>query len=287
MKSASVAVLMVLAAMVPPAAFAAENYERFSDRISIYLGGFWPTSNSELSIDGALLPPIPPIDIEEALNVEEGKGVAWGGVSWRISRRHHLEFEYFDLRRSGGRSGDFEPPLQIGDTIIESGGVDTSYNTSIGRVTYGFAAIASERARLEVKAGVHIARLEAGIGLSGQLCTPTTTPSTPPGCPTEQTSGESTDITAPLPHFGLSYAYALTESLAIKLQGIGFAVKIQDIDGSILELDADLVWKPTRRFGVGAGVRYFRSRVDYNENDLLRRFEIGYLGPVLYVTGSF
>lgn len=263
------------------------TYDQFNDRFRVYLGGFWPSVDSKIAINGDFTEPGPPINIEDTLGVEDSKGVAWGGAHWRISRRNSLELEFFALNRDGGTSGTFSPPLQVGDTFIESGSVATSYDTTIGRLTYGFSLVRDERIDIQLKAGLHLASLEAGLQFSGAVCDPTTSPSTPPGCPTGSTGSESEDITAPLPHFGGSFAYAITPSVAFRFQVIGFALELDDIDGSIVEVDADLSWQPWRHFGFGAGLRYFNTNVEAGTSELNGEFDYEYFGPVVYVQSTF
>jgi len=263
------------------------TYEQFNDRFRVYLGGFWPEVDSKIGINGDVIPPGPPVDVEDALGVEDSDGVAWGGVQWHISRRNSLELEFFALNRDGGVSGTFSPPIQIGDTFIESGGINTFYDTSIGRLTYGFSFIRNDRMDVQLKAGLHLAKLEAGIQFNGAVCDQTTIPTTPPGCPAGTSGAESEDVTAPLPHLGGSFAYAITPSVAFNFQVIGFALELDDIDGSIVEVDADLSWTPWRNFGLGAGIRYFNTEVDAGTSELNGEFEFEYFGPVVYVQSTF
>jgi hypothetical protein len=253
----------------------------------VYLGGFWPKIDSKIAINGEDFTPLPPINVEGVLRVPDSKGAAWGGIDWKISRRNALEVEYFSLNRNGGISDTFSPPLEVGDGFIESGQINTFYNTSIMRLTYGYSVMSSERMDLQLKAGIHVAKLEAGLQISGQICTPNTTPSVPPGCPTAQTETASEDVSAPLPHFGASYTYAFSDTLAMRLTAIGFAIEIGSIDGSILELDADVAWKPWKRFGVGAGWRYFNSNVKARGSTLNGEFDFDYSGPSAFINYWF
>ena len=75
----------------------AQDYPILDDPWRVYLGGFDATVDSTLEIRGDILPPIPPIDVEDILGVVDSKTVFWGGVGWRIARRHSLEFEGFAL----------------------------------------------------------------------------------------------------------------------------------------------------------------------------------------------
>jgi hypothetical protein len=265
----------------------AQDYAMMDDDWRIYVGVFQASVDSKIQINGDDLPPGPPIDIEDVLGVDDSEVVAWGGASWHFARRHSVEAEFFVLNRNASVTETFDPPLQIGDTIIESGTVGTSYDTSVYRVTYGFSAIRSERTDLQLKAGLHIASLKTDIGLEGAICGPDTTPSSPPGCPPLGTSTENEDVSAPLPHLGASWAYALTPTIAVNVAAIGFAVEIEDIEGSILELDADIAWQPFDHVGFGLGYRFFRVDVDSTGSELNGKFEFEYNGPTLFVQATF
>lgn len=272
---------------VTPSAFAQDDYAKFNTPWKAYVGGFWPGTTSEVAINGEALPPRPPANVEDVLGIDSSPGVAWGGISWHFAERHAVELEGFSLNRNGGASGTFSPPIEIDDYYLESGAVGTSYDTGLVRVTYGYSLIRNERTDLQVSAGLHIAKLGAGIQLSGDICSPNTIPTEPPGCPSAGTAAASEDVTAPLPHFGLSYAYAVTPELAVQVQAIGFAISLNSIEGSILELDADLSWRPLENIGFGAGLRYFNTNVKASNSRLNGEFDFEYFGPVLFVQASF
>lgn len=268
-------------------ASADDEYERFKDPFRIYVGGFWPTIDSEIGVIGDVLPPGPPIGVEDLLGVTDSKGVVWGGIAWHFANRHSLEFEHFTLNRDGATSETYSPPIQIGGNFIEAGEISTAYNTRLSRFTYGFCVFESERSDFQLKAGLHVAKLEAGIGLAGLICDPSTVPTEPPGCPASGTSTVSEDVTAPLPHFGGSFSYAMTPTFAVNLQVIGFGIEIDSIEGSLIELDADVAWQTWRHVGVGAGFRYFKMDVKSSGAELDGDFKFEYLGPTIYVHATF
>jgi hypothetical protein len=263
------------------------DFESFNDPWRVYVGVFDSSTDSKVGINGDVVPPVPPIDIEEVLAVDDGKLVAWGGVGWHFAQRHSVEFEFFTLGREGGVSDTFSPPLQIGDTFIESGQITTSYDTDVYRLTYGFSISRTERSDFQLKAGLHVASLTADIGLAGAICDPSTSPTTPPGCPVAGTGTENEDVSAPLPHLGLSYAYAFAPKWALNVSGVGFAVELDKIDGSIMELTGDVAWQPWRNFGIGLGLRYFNVDVESKGSDLNGAFEFEYFGPAIYVAVTF
>jgi hypothetical protein len=266
-----------------PAAAEGE-YEKFNDRFRVYVGAYYPTADTRVAVY-----PGGEIDVENVLRVDKAKTVAWGGIRWRISRRNSLEFEHFSLERDGDAAGDFNPVIQIGRTYLESGAITTSYDTAISRLTYGFSVVRSDRADLQFKAGLHIADIDIAFALVGNICSPDTDPTEPPNCPlsAQKASIEDQDVTAPLPHLGVSFKYAITPSVVFKVEGIGFAIELDSVEGSVVELDADIAWQPWRHVGFGAGVRYFNVNAKARTADLDGEFDIQYLGPTLYVQATF
>ena len=275
---------LIVALVAPPAL--AQDYDFLNDPWRIYVGPFHATVDSKLTISGDILPG-EPIEIEDVLGVEESKTVAWGGIGWRFARRHSLEAEFFVLNRSASVTQPFEPPLQIGDIYVESGTVGTRYDTTVYRLTYGYSAIRTDRSDLRLHGGLHFASLKADIGISGAICDSTTTPSVPPGCPPLGTATETEDVSAPLPHFGASYAYALTPTIGLNVGAMGFALELDNIEGSIIEVDADIGWQPFRHVGFGAGWRYFRVAAESSGSELNGKFEFEYSGPILFVQATF
>ena len=278
--------LFLFTGLVTPAV-AQENGEfaSFNDPFRVYLGGFNATLRSEITINGDTVTP-PPLDLEDTLGVNDSDTVLWGGVKWAISQRNAVEFEFFQLKRDGFVEL-FPEPVEVGDLIIESGSINSAFDISVGRITYGFALKRTKRSNLQLKGGLHIADFSVGLQLAGAVCD-VGEGEMPPGCPAGQTPPqESEEVTAPLPHFGVSYSYAISEKVAARFQVLAFAIEIDNIDGSLVELDADIDWKPWRNFGFGLGLRYFNVNVEAKGTNLNGEFDLEYYGPAVYVSGSF
>jgi hypothetical protein len=278
--------LFLFTGLVTPAV-AQDNGEfgAFNDPFRVYMGAFTPTLRSEVTINGDNVTP-PPIDLEDKLGVSDSDTVLWGGFQWVISQRNSIELEFFQLNR-GGFVDLLPDPVEVGDLIIESGSINSVFDLSVTRVTYGFSLKSSKRMNLRLKGGLHIADFSAGLQLQGAVCD-VGLGQMPPGCPVAQTPPlESQTVTAPLPHFGVSYAYAISENVAARFQVLAFAIEIDNIDGSLVELDADIDWKPWRNFGFGLGFRYFNVNVEAKGTNLNGEFDLEYYGPAVYVAGSF
>lgn len=284
MRNALLLALLVLVVMTT--AQADDGYRAVNSRFQVYAGGFFPDVDSKIAINGNVLPDNPVLDFENVFGLEDSKTLAWGGARWRISRRNMLELEFQSLNRDGS-TAIVSDPIEIGDSIIQAGAqVDTTFDVTVGRLTYGFAFVANERMLVQFKAGLHLADLSASIAATGAVCVDG---EIPPNCSffASTPRRESEDITAPLPHFGGAFAYGITPSVTARLQVIGFALELDDIDGSLVEIDADLIWNPWQNFGFGAGVRYLEADVESKGSDLNGSFDFSYFGPVLYVIGTF
>jgi hypothetical protein len=266
----------------------ADDYNpMLDDSWRVYVGAFQASVDSKLTISGDNLPPVPPFDVEDILGVDDSKLVGLAGVGWHFKRRHALELEVFSLNRNDTLSDTFDPPVQIGDFVIENGQLSTSYDTDIVRLTYAYSIMRGERYDFQLKAGIHVATLNVAVQLSGLVCGPETDPSVPPGCPPASSGDDSESVTAPLPHFGAAYTYAFTPTLAMNLGLKGFAIELDNIDGSIIEIDADVGWQPWKNIGFGAGARYFKAKVEGKGTELNGTVEFEYFGPMVFVQATF
>jgi len=258
-----------------------ERYAPLANKYQIYLGGFFPSIDSTVRINGEILPPGPGLNFEDVFGLEDSDTLLWGGARWRISQRNMLEFEFVKLDRDGSITG-ITDPIEIGDTIVQVGArVDTTFDVTVARLTYGFSLARNERMDIQLKAGVHLADVATTLQLSGAVCE-VTDPNDPTCVGGATPIQEEEDITVPLPHFGGSFIYGLTPSVVMRLQIIGFAIELDKIDGSLVELDADLIWQPWDHFSLGAGVRYFDADIEGKGGELNGEFEFEYFGPVVY-----
>jgi hypothetical protein len=272
---------------VSSVAVAADDNPMLNDPWRIYVGAFNASVDSRLGFSSADFPNIPDIDIEDVLGVDDSEVVMVAGAAWHFKPRHALELEFFSLNRNAQLSGTFTPPIQIDDLFIEDGQITSSYDTTVTRLTYAYSIMRSERSDLQLLGGIHVAQLDIAVQLAGGVCRPDTDPTEPPGCPTDTSGDDSKNVSAPLPHLGAAYTYAFTPNLAMHLGVKGFAVEIDNIEGTIIEIDADVGWQPWRNIGVGAGVRYFKTQVDSTGTDVDGKIEFEYFGPMVFVQATF
>ena len=210
-------VLFAVALILPASRVAADDVTQYSpfleDTYTLWLGGFFPNLDSQIRIDPDVGAPGDGLDFEDTLGLDDAKSVWFGGFRWRPSLRHLVEFEIIRLNRSGQVAGISEP-FNIGEYEIRVGGdIESVFDVTIGRFTYGYSIVSNEKTALNLKAGLHIASFEAVLRLSGTVFQDDVVV----GDPTtviEQSAG----INAPLPHFGVSYGHAITPRVAVSRQ---------------------------------------------------------------------
>lgn len=253
-------------------------------KFSLWMGGFFPKVHSTVRIDTPDFTPGDTIDFEDTLGLEDGKNVGFGGVRWRFNPKHQLEAEVIQLNRSSLLEAVSED-LGIGDYEVRVGArIESKFHVTVGRLTYGYNLLNSRHSSLYLKVGAHIADFDTALRLSGNVFKD--------GVPIDDQGlsfvDEGAAITAPLPHLGASWAYAFSDHFAVRAQGLAFALKIDDWSGYLLDFGLDLQYHPWKHFGFGAGMRYFKTTVENDDQGRkFGKFVYEYYGPVVYGVFSF
>jgi hypothetical protein len=258
-----------------------------NDKWMFYAGAFFPSADTEVRLDSDVGLPGDNVNFADFLGLSDNDGVFWGGFRWRISRRNQLEVEFANLTTDGFNSFSSED-IDLGDFTVRAGAeLSTDFRLSLARITYGFSVLRKEKHDLALKVGVHLLNTKLDIVAKGDIqdVDTGTTLCSPSPC----TKSVGTDeFSFPLPHFGISYDYAISPKWSLRTQVLGFAITINDITGSLVELDLDLRFQPWKYFGFGAGWRYFKATVEDEDNGFFRgKFEYEYSGPALYFIGNF
>ena len=102
------------------------------------------------------------IDLEDDLAIDDLTSTTYMSFSWRASGRHFLEFEYFNLARSGAAILTAE--IEFGDKVFEVGASVSSYfDTEVTRLSYAYLLKDTKKFVFAASAGLHITGLNTGI----------------------------------------------------------------------------------------------------------------------------
>lgn len=251
----------------------------FDSTFTLAFGGYFSSVNSDVSLDSSSGPGTE-IDLEDDLGLDKWSASPWLAFNWRFYPRHQLHVEWFQLNRDGSQAAGFD--LEFGGSVFTAGvRLDSALDINIGRVTYGYSFIRDERNDLSLAVGLHIATFKATLTGTGLISVD--------GAPIVNTSHtESTSsLTFPLPHLGLNYHRKLTPKLVATVTALGFYIELEDFRGYLIEVDGTLAYQITDSIGIGGGVKYYNFNVTDKDSDGDARFDMDFIGPAIFLYGSF
>jgi len=100
-------------------------------------------------------------------------------------------------------------------------------------------------------------------------------------------TSKSSSLPAPLPVLGLRGGYAMAPNWYLDGQAQYFKFKIDAYDGHWWDLRAGVTWMYNDHFGLGAAWNKFSTSLTVSKTNFNGGLNVGYSGPLLYLTGSF
>jgi hypothetical protein len=279
-----VAILFLSAAMTSESVLAASetngNKSGFlTDEFYVAIGGYFPTVDSDIRLDAPDGSRGTDFDLEDELGLDETTATGFGYFRWRFAPRHRVEMEIFALNRDGNSVAS--KPFRIGKVTGDVGvRLDTTFDLTIGRITYGYSLIHDSKKELGILAGLHLADVSASIAMQGDLTIGGT-------AFTNSAAKQGGDLVLPLPHIGGFFSYAITPKLTGSVNVLAFYLDVGDVRGGLLEVDGILHYNVTKHFGIGGGLKYFDLDVVDSTDSFRGEFELRFLGPTLFLTGHF
>lgn len=207
------------------------------------------------------------IRLEQDVNLEERVDVVRADAVYNFNSRHYVWFAAYDVERTGMR--DVARELRFGDeTFTVAATVSASLEERIAKVSYGFNAVRRPRATFGPSFGLHIMRLEAGLGIAG---TPLV---------------QEASTTAPLPVIGVRGDRRLSERW--RLQGAlqWFDVQVGDVDGLFSDFIVTVEHDTFDRFGFGFGINNNTLDIESGDDDFRGRIDLSFRSAVVYFKGS-
>ncbi|UCD69562.1 MAG: hypothetical protein JSW48_05710 [Betaproteobacteria bacterium] len=219
------------------------------EKFGFVVGGFIVSSDTELRVDSATGIGVS-VDLEDSLGLDSKLGTYRIGLMYRPgnSRRHQIEFQYFESSRSGDKTLDND--LEIGDKFFPAG---TTVHSELGlrflNVDYSYAFLQDERVRLAVSAGVHTTDVKFSIESS------------------ETPTSEDESFTAPLPVIGLRADFVLTPRWRFKSTLDLMYLEYRGLEGVLTDAYVGIEYLAFKNIGFGFGLNGIRYRVEGDGND--------------------
>jgi len=260
--------------ILPVTASAAdEGWGPGQDKWKFELGGYFPSVNTELQIDG--------IDAGDDLDLEDKLGFSDSDALWRLDgywrffKKHRLGFGYYGFRRDASRTLDAE--IEIGDEVFPVGAqVNSELDLDFYTIEYLYSYFQGEK--WELSAGLGAYWIDFAFSADGKLSL---------GEAEFDEFFESTDFNGPLPFLKLGFEYYITPKWLAVFKAGYFQLNVGDIDGKLMNLGAKLEYQFTKTFGLGLGYDGFRIDVTADDGELRSDILYKYDGVQAYGTLRF
>jgi len=260
-----------------PCAFAEDDPEEEKDYRSgsIRLGAFWVGQIDNTIVARSESFPVGLfIDLSRDFALSDSITVPRGMIGYRFSRRHQVNFGYFQISRDN--QVVLERTIEIGESEFPIGAqVDFSYDTRVYKAAYTWLFYDSDKVVLGASFGLNIvdfgARLTGGVGAE------------PIG---ETEIRETTATTAPLPVLGLRLAFRATRRLSLVAAADFLVVEYGKYGGTFQDNYALLDWRLSKIFSIGGGVNSLDLELKLEE-DILASVRHRYRGVIAFVGFHF
>jgi hypothetical protein len=249
----------------------------FEHRFEFDLGSYFMGSETSIRADE-----LGGVDLGTRFSAEDIFGLKDETVfrlegAWRFKPRHALRLMYFDSARTHGRALDRD--IEFGDESFPVGASATlDFDFTVTELAYRYSFIQRDDFELDGSAGIH--NIDFGMSISATFAGP--------GGGGQISAADSASTNAPLPVVGLGMNWQMMPDLYLLAHAQYFQVKSGDIDGSLTDLQAGLLWQFSKRIGVGASYNRFTLDVDASDDDSFRgELEWTYSGPQLFLRAVF
>ena len=238
-------------------------------------GLFGPRLDTKVRLDSSTGLTGTEIDFESTLGMDDKDRLPLVLGFYRVAKKHRINFQYFRLDRHGNSVSDV--PIRFGDVIFPANlPLSSFFNVDVYSLSYSYSLIHDEKKELAFNVGLQFQDIEMGI--SGNLG---------PGL-----IAEETDVVAPLPTFGVTFDYAISDKwIFTSLVGV-FALEIDlgddtTFSGEILQINTGVAYKAFKNVAFALQYNYFRVDVDVDDPDWMGSLKYEYRGPVLAIAVFF
>jgi hypothetical protein len=257
------------------AAAAADTLDTLDQRVWLRLGAFRPDIDTTARIDDAGGTAVGTQFSFEDLGLPRKKTLPTLLLGARLGSAWRAEFEYFQLRRDGRTTLD--ETLTVDDTTYPvAAALDTRLRSDVYRLSGGWSFVRAPHLEVGAVLGLHVTRFD--LRLEGTV----SAPGQPVASATEQQRQ-----TVPLPTIGLYGAFALAPGWQATARADYFSLKHSDVDGRLINAQANLIYRATPNLGLGVGWRYDDYRVDATKSAFRGRVEYRFQGPQAFLEAAY
>jgi len=244
------AVFLLATGLISVNAVVAEDIKvAFPDRYMFRLGSYFVdqattdfTILSNAGIGGG-------VSFKDDLGGEDTDTIPRIDAYYRFNNKHRIDFTLFTVDRPGSKTLTVD--LTIGDeTFFANDTIVSDIKYNVYKLDYAYSFYHSPEVELSLLAGLSFTSYDLSYSLdSGGRA-------------------DSSDVTAPLPMFGLSMGYAINSNWSLHYTSESFFIELNDsIKGALLNYQLDIEYKLFQNFSIGLGVSRFSTDVEIKNGD--------------------
>ncbi len=254
----------------------AEDSDRpFRYRGLAYVGAFFVSSvDSSLAVFSQDLPLGARIDLSKDLGVRESVVIPRISFAYRFSRKHMINFGWYDLDQEASRTLSRTIPI-FGEEFEIGTTVTSRFKTEIYKLQYNWLFHSDDKITLGLGMGFFVGDITAGIRQ-----TPFITPN-PRGIEPTTVGGS---VTAPLPVVGGRLGYNVTPKLSFLATADWFFINYDRYRGLLADLQAFAFHRTFKHVGFGGGINLQTTNAEFDDEGFLWEFEDSFIGVTAVLT---
>ena len=208
------------------------------------------------------------VSLEDDLGLRDHSDVGDVEVELRIRQRHRVRFNYFKLDRNATETIDRQ--IRFGNDVYEPGDtVESAIDLRNFAVTYAYEFMRSDRYEIGAGLGVSLNELTADAAVRAR------------GIAEDETRA------VPIPVIGLDALFRFSDRIHAQVRGEYLHLNLDDIDGTVINLRGEVVYRFNRTLGVGLGYTMYETEVDSEKPGDTGRFYIENSGGLAFFRVSF
>jgi len=278
MRTKTFFIMLVLAAgLFSPCAFAEDETGETKDYRygSVRLGVFWVGQiNSSITVRSESFPVGAFIDLSKDFGLGDSVTVPRGIFTYRFSRRHQVNFNYFRISRDNQIV--LERTIEIGENEFPVGAViNTFSDVKVFKAAYTWLFYDSDKVVLGASLGLNVVDFNVGLNVAASA-----------GFNADGEVKGTAGTTAPLPVVGLRLVYRATPKLSLVAVFDVLVFEAGSYRGTFQDSYALLDWRFSKHFSVGGGFNSLNLDLALEE-DILASMRHNYRGVMGFVGVHF
>jgi hypothetical protein len=228
--------------------------EEVPDTVQIDIGGTFASVHTEASLTGSGSGIGASVNLEEVLGLDSNQSTWRLDGSWRITKRQHIDFGYFQLNRSGEKKNTEN--FTWGDYTFHKGNqLSGSFDSEFPYAAWRWDFLQDPHVHISGSAGVSYTQLKASMTSSGTVTTP--------DGPRSGTFSGDESLRYPVPLLGLQVDWALAKRWEVEWYSRFIFVNLSSVSGSMNESAVRLKWYFLKNVGAALGYDHYDINLKY------------------------